>query len=279
MKVSLIVDTNDKSISLFFLLYSILRQTLKEIEVIIINNCSKNNRIITFFINKAKMPIIVINEETPNKYNEAVNMTSGYYIMFLSCSNYLKKNALELMYNSANNTDVLLTSGYKSYFGICFKSDFSINTGNNIYYEIKENNKLFKRSVLIDNPFQLSSKMSNIPVILYNYKVRSVKYPVVYSRIHLKSLFSRDNNLLEITEVLDYLGSHLSPREFKNIAIMEILYRLENYFYSRNRDEEVKSKLKDYLYLIDNYWFDYEIIKIIMKEDILFRYFMNHAHL
>lgn len=41
----------------------------------------------------------------------------------------------------------------------------------------------------------------------------------------------------------------------------------------------ILSKLKDKLYEIDNYWFDYEIVKIIMKKDILFRYFINHANL
>lgn len=285
MKISLIVDTYNKNISLIGILISILRQTFKSIEVIIINNSNKNSRLLTFFINKAKFNVIVINETLPmsNLKNKAINMASGEYIMFLSVDDYLKSNALELMYNSLTNEDVLVTNGYKRFLCFKFKNDFSITKSDNtLYHEIIANNKLIKRSVLLENPFMndiSGYNLSNIPVILSNYKIRVISHRVITSKINIRNLFKYEDNLLDVVKILDYIKPKLQLRDYKNIAIIEILYQLENYFYSNNNDEDIKSKLKDKLYEIDNYWSDYEIIKLIMKKDILFRYFINHANL
>ena len=285
MKISLIVNTYNKYISLLILLNSILRQTLKDIEVIIINNSNKNNRLLTKFINKAKFNVIVINDSLPLSVlkNKAIYIASGEYIMFLSNGDYIKSESLEKMYNSACNHDVVISRGYKKFLLFRFKNNFSITKADESeYHDVNINNKLIKKSVLIDNLFMESPKwenLSNIPVILSKYKTRVIDNRIFNTKFSIKPIFLHDENLLDIIKVLEYLKPQIKAREFKNIAIMEILYRLENYFYSWNRDEEVKYKLKDYLYLIDNYWFDYEIIKIVMKKDILFRYFINHAHL
>ncbi len=291
MKLSVIVNTHNKYISLYFLLKSLLKQNLKDIEVIIINNSNKPNRLITWFINKSKFHVIVIKDKLSMGAlkNKAVSIASGEFIIFLNDEDHIKTNALELMYNNAkdNDVEVVITEGYKSILGFKIKESFSIKKCNNvIYQDIFSRNKLFKRSVLLDNPFIDNAKwenISNMPVILSNYKYNITDNRLYTHRIYVigyfKKLFSFDDSMLDIIKVLDYLKPNIQSRDFKNIAIMEILYRLENYFYSRNKDEYIKSKLKDYLYSIDNYWFDYEIIKIIMEKDIMFRYFINHAHL
>lgn len=285
MKVSLIVNAYNNNVSLFFLLISILRQTLSDIEVIIINNSNKNNRLLTMFINKAKFHVIVINDKLPisNLWNKAINMASGDYIMFLDNNDYLNNKALELIYNSKSDEDILVTNGYKRFLIFRYKSDFSFTkSDNNLYHEILANNKLIKRSVLLGNPFMNDIEvpnLSNMPIILSNYKVRVLSYRVITSKVNNRLIFKYQDNLLDVIKMLDYIKPKLQIRDYKIIAIIEILYQLENYFYSNNNNENVLSKLKDKLYETDNYWFDYEIVKIIMKKDILFRYFINHANL
>lgn len=284
MKISLIVNTHNKCISLILLLISILRQTLKDIEVIIINDSNKFNKLLTFFINKAKFQVIVINDSLPisNLKNKALNIASGEYIMFLNANDYLKSNALELMYNSSNNEDVIVTHGYKKFLCFRLKENFYVTKSDNtLYHNIYANNKLIRRSVLLENPFMNNVddyNLSNIPIILSNYKIKVISNRLITSKIN-KSLFNRRDNILDVLKILDYIKPKIPLRDYKNIAILEILYRLENYFYSKNENESIQSRLKDELYKIDNYWFDYEIIKIMMDRDLLFKYFINHANL
>lgn len=293
MKISVIVYTNNEFINLFLCLKSLIHQTINDYEVIIVNNSNQDLilKIITNFVNKFKGNVTVINGNNSGIYesfNKGIRIATGEYIKLLSSSDTLEKDALEIMYKKAKSQDVdcLITNGYKKYSLFRRKTSFSIDNRKSYIYELFYfENKLFKRSVLLDNEFLSELEfayLSNIPYIM-SLNTKRIDDYLYNKRISigkvLNEFTSYKATILDIIKVLEYLRPKINEREFKNIAIIQVLFRLENLFYSHNRNYRLKETLIDYLYSIDNYWTDYEIIKIYAKNNWFFRFFLHHAHL
>lgn len=293
MKVSVIVNTYNEYFYLYLCLRSLMKQTFKDFEVIIVNdgNSEMVSKVITNFINKFKGHVTLIHDEhvgIGEARNKGLRVAVGEYIKFLDCDDTLESNALEVMYREAKirDADCLITQGYYQFLFFKIPTRFNIDARNSFVYEFPNvGNKLFKRSVLLENEFLGYTKwedLSNIPYLM-SLNTSTTTYRLYKYRIHfnkvLKDFFKTDESVLDIIKVLEYLRPKLNARDFKNIAILHTLFRLENLFYSRNKDEKIKNTLKNYLYSIDNYWFDYEIIKIYANKNFFFKYFINHDSL
>ena len=111
IKVSVIVPVYNTELYLERCLNSILNQTFKDIELIIVNDNSNDNshKIIETFINENTNIKYIDNKENKgvsNCRNEAIKISSGEYILFIDSDDYLDENMIETMYNEASSNDL-----------------------------------------------------------------------------------------------------------------------------------------------------------------------------
>lgn len=181
IKVSVIIPVYNTELYLERCLNSILNQTFKDIELIIVNDNSNDNssKIIETFINKNSNIKYIDNKENKgvsNCRNEAIKISSGKYILFVDSDDYLDKNMIETMYNEASNNDLdIVMCGYFVDYEDGNTQNRIINLDENrIYngYEILSEilhhkngvtghswNKLLKASVIKDNNIQYPEHM------------------------------------------------------------------------------------------------------------------------
>ena len=114
IKVSVIVPVYNTFRYLEQCLNSILNQTLKEFEVICVNDGSTDDsaKILEKYSQKDKR-IVVINQENAGASaarNAGLDCAKGRYIAFVDSDDYIKKNFLEVLYTTAVNTEADITA-------------------------------------------------------------------------------------------------------------------------------------------------------------------------
>ncbi|EOU2074247.1 glycosyltransferase, partial [Clostridium perfringens] len=103
IKVSVIVPIYNSGEYLDECLNSIIKQSLKEIEIILINDGSKDNsfNICKKFKNEDDR-IILIDQENSGvavSRNKGVRISKGEYIIFVDSDDYLEEKMIEKLYN------------------------------------------------------------------------------------------------------------------------------------------------------------------------------------
>ncbi len=117
-KVTVIIPVYNAEDYIYGCLISIIKQTLKEIELIIVNDGSTDNTfsIISIFGQHDKR-IKIINQKnakTGAARNNALKLAKGEYISFVDSDDKLHKTALEELYKKANlnKSDVVICGAY-----------------------------------------------------------------------------------------------------------------------------------------------------------------------
>ena len=117
--ISIIVPIYNAEKYLNKCLDSLINQTKKELEFVLINDGSTdktdsiiknyNDKRIKYFKNK--------NQGIGKTRNFGISKSSGKYIMFLDSDDYLKKEACEILYKKAitTNSDLVICDFYKIY--------------------------------------------------------------------------------------------------------------------------------------------------------------------
>ena len=181
IKVSVIVPVYNTELYLERCLNSILNQTFKDIELIIVNDNSNDNshKIIETFINENTNIKYIDNKENKgvsNCRNEAIKISSGEYILFIDSDDYLDENMIETMYNEASNNDLdIAMCGYfvdyedgNTQNRIINLDENRIYSGYEILSEILHHkngvtghswNKLLKASIIKENNIQYPEHM------------------------------------------------------------------------------------------------------------------------
>lgn len=132
IKISVIVPVYNVEKYLKRCLNSILSQNLKEIEVIIINDCSIDSslKIIQEYMKKDKR-IILINKEKnegiSSARNSGLKIAKGKYILQIDSDDWIEQDYFKDMYNiaSKNNADIVISDFFHDYNGkkIVYKID------------------------------------------------------------------------------------------------------------------------------------------------------------
>lgn len=137
MKVSVIIPVYNVEDYIEECIHSLLQQTLNDIELIIVNDGTKDSSIekIQYLINRHKH-IKLINQNNLGlsaARNTGLEYASGDYVAFIDSDDYIEPTFLEELYNQAIKDDLdIVMGGYK-----IFKDN---------QYEIKERNpKLYDR--------------------------------------------------------------------------------------------------------------------------------------
>ena len=171
IKVSVIVPVYNTEMYLNRCLDSLVNQSLKEIEILVINDCSTDNSKNILDEYEKKYQNIKVFHNKTNKgigYNRnlGIKKASGEFIGFIDSDDWVEKNMFEKMYNKAkrDNLDLVICNYFRKLMKedelIDIESDFNIKYFDNTSLEKSPNllldintapwNKLYKKE-LIEN--------------------------------------------------------------------------------------------------------------------------------
>lgn len=263
-KVSIIVPVYNAEKYLSRCLESLVEQTLKDIEIIAINDGSTDNslsileRFESYYKDKFKV-IDKFNEGAGSARNRGLDIATGEFIKFVDADDYLNLNILDKMYKMAKEYNVSLVRGnYQTVLGPIRFGDISnwgekseaqiIDVREDKDYVITETpaigNKLISRELLGDLKFPEKTKWEDlaiIPVVIASSeKLLHMNEPVYNYRINMnttiKDFIYAIPNVIDIINSLNYLKTEMKKRqldeEYQNqiesLYILHTLYRVEN---------------------------------------------------
>lgn len=190
---------------------SVLNQSIDNFELIIIDDGSTDNsrEILKEFLNNKKIRIIYQNNLGLNASNNiAIGLSKGAYILRLDADDFLKKNALELMYNlMEEEADVAML----------FPDYYLVDRDDNVIAQIMRHD--FEKDVqLYDQPAHGACTMIKTDVlkkiggydeqfkcqdgydiwlkIVGDYKIKNINQPLFYYRQHEESLSKNEREIL-----------------------------------------------------------------------------------
>ena len=288
-KVSVVIPAFNEEKYIKKCIDSILSQTLKDIEVILIDDGSTDK---TFDIMKDyadrynNVTAIQMNHGSVGKArNKGISLSSGEYIKFVDSDDYIEPNALELMYNKAkeNNAGIVRCS-YRTIIGLFKLGDFHnyykknngvIDTTKDKNYIVKETagigNKLIRKDLLEDMSFGEGIKWEDlafVPAILAKSgKVYFMNEALYNYRFNLSTSvldqFRVIGNIDDIFKSLDKLKTHMPKgyeEQYRSIFTIHVLYRLQEVehwlFYPKKDKVKLIKRFIDVLNKEYNGWID-----------------------
>ena len=153
-------------------LNSLVKQSLKEIEIIVVNDGTKDNsqKIIDKYVKKYPDKIksyIKENGGQGSARNYGLKKTTGEYIGYVDSDDFVEKDMYKKLYNKAkeNNYDIVVCGNYNVSEDYQNKNiDAFINNYNtdleNIFFgKMAVWNKIYKRDILIKNKLEFKEKV------------------------------------------------------------------------------------------------------------------------
>ncbi len=237
-KVSIIMPVYNAEEHLKLCIDSILAQTYKNIEIIIVNDGSTDNslEIINEYKKKESSKMIVVNKENSgvsDTRNKGLEHVTGYYTMFADNDDYMEPNYIE-NYIKANDNDYdIIIGGYlrESYEGKILFSRKLEEKPIAPYIALASWAKLYKTSFLKENGFKfLKTEIADdfyFNLFAYN-KTEKIKiiddtsYHWMYNEKSLSNTDSKNlNRTDDLIKTLSQIKKDLKP---KNEELIEYFY-------------------------------------------------------
>lgn len=287
MKVSVIVAAYNVENYIKKCIKSLITQTLTDIEIIIVNDGSKDNTLnLIYEFAKNDNRILVINQENKGVMNaraNGYNKATGEYVLFVDGDDWLKKDALEKLYKTAkyNNSDI-----------VCYKFIYideeenqrkSHLIGDFITFNQIENeeflkmimlfkiipsiwSKFIRREFITEHNINIDNNLRYAEDVALSCELGIHKPKVSMLNEHLYYYFQRsnsvtkkiDNRILDINKAVKYIKTIL---EVEKIYIrfkeeFEYLCFLQNYFEMMRVITDFNNKYSKELYVN---WKNYNI--------------------
>lgn len=191
IKISVIIPVYNVEKYLDKCILSVLKQTLKNIEIILVNDGSTDSsaEIIKKYSNKYDNIKVVTKENggLSSARNAGLAIAEGKYITFLDSDDYITKNYLKNLYDAAerNNSDMAVCGQYKvdGKGNILSKITYPVkNEGNCVLRKMNIAGKLYRRSYIEkhnicfgigktyeDNPFNFVALFLAKNIVFLNY--------------------------------------------------------------------------------------------------------------
>lgn len=261
-KISVIVPVYNAEKWLNQCLSSVCNQTLKDIEVIAVNDGSTDKSLDILekfkYLYKSFRIIDSVNNGAGGARNKGLDAATGEYIKFVDADDYLKLDILERMLEIAKTHNVSIVRGdYRMIFGpIGFdaknwgshseKQIVDVRTDKD--YIIKEmpgvGNKLIKRDAIGDLRFPEKTRWEDLavmPIIIANSQIIYDMNESIYNyRMHMNTTLSefvkKVPNILDIFKCVGLIEQHMQERglseeykeQIKGLYILHVIFRVEN---------------------------------------------------
>lgn len=259
MKISIIIPVYDTMKYLEKCINSILKQNFQDIEIICVNDCSKDDslKILENYKNNDDRIIIVnnkINVGLSQSRNNGIKVASGDYIMFLDSDDYIADGTLMDLYYKINNKNLdILFFGYnehfieKKYIRSVSRMEYypHIFSGEEFFCDSQKKNKesvtswsaIYKRKFLIDNKLKFTKGLLHEDILFYieslmkATKVSSVeKCYYEYIRRQNSITLSNDNiqeKIWSLSKIVNIING------YRNIMSKDCEYYINNYLKER----------------------------------------------
>lgn len=302
IKVSVIVPVYNVSKYLDRCLNSLVNQTLKDIEIIIINDCSTDNSldIINSYKEKYNNIILINNKKNMGigyNRNKGMKIAKGLYIGFVDGDDWVDKTMFEKMYNKAFKDD--LDVALCNYNKVDNEENILENDINIPYFEntnLKDKpdillftnlspwNKIYKRGfieddMIFDEKLKYEDAIFTIKTLARADKIGMIEDRLNYYLVRDKSettvVDKRVFDILEITkQIINELKSKSYYEEIKEYVEAFTVRNLFRYTLQQRyqKDKELKNKfIEETFYYLDNEFPCWRKNKIWKKRNILKR--------
>jgi glycosyltransferase involved in cell wall biosynthesis len=250
-KISIIIPAYNAEKHIHVPIESLKKQTLKEFEVIIVNDGSNDKtkeEIHRLIINDARFLYVEqINQGPGAARNTGIKHSTGIYVGFLDSDDYFDTTYLEKMYSKAlsEKADIVVSDFYKvdqnDQILQVYRSNSSSMTGIQSFKNILEansltslsQNKLFKRDLFIENNIQFPKNIIVNEDVATIYKLMLVSNKIVfvneplfyYVQIPSSSMNSYNerkvNDRLKVADLIleDFNSKNLFPK-YKSVLVV-----------------------------------------------------------
>ena len=278
-KVSLIVPIYNSQNYLEKCIKSLISQTLKDIQIILINDGSTDNseKIIKSFDDERIVYISKNNEGIGKTRNLGIDKATGEFLAFVDSDDYLNEHFCEYMYQKAVNDDCDLVvcdffEERNTLVGIKFKDfkDTNLRETPELinYINLGPCNKLYKKSLFDDksNRFEENLKYEDAPfvvkMLLSANRIGKVNDYLTYYVIHSNSETTiRDKRMYDILEITDIIVNDLKKVDYPNDSLVSLAVMiLTDYTIQQRYISDVKyrhdfiNKAFKYLNNLDRKW-------------------------
>lgn len=278
-KVSLIVPIYNSQNYLVKCIKSLLNQTLKDIQIILINDGSTDNseKIIKSFDDERIVYISKNNEGIGKTRNLGIDKATGEFLAFVDSDDYLNEHFCEYMYQKAVNDDCDLVvcdffEDRNTLVGIKFKDfkDTNLRETPELinYINLGPCNKLYKKSLFDDksNRFEENLKYEDAPFVVKMLvsanRIGKVNDYLTYYVIHSNSETTiRDKRMYDILEITDIIVNDLKKVDYPNDSLVSLAVMiLTDYTIQQRYISDVKyrhdfiNKAFKYLNNLDRKW-------------------------
>ena len=298
-KVSIIVPVYNTAKYLEQCLDSLINQTLKDIEIIIVNDCSPDNSLDIIKSYKDKR-IKIINHKS-NKgigisRNNGIKKATGEYIGFVDSDDFVELDMYEKYYNFAKSNKLdFVTGHYNKVFDKKtkeFKNDYFEITNKEINKNIINLidygpcNKIFKREAITKNKikFDETKKFEDLPFVVsalwhsknaghidgfyYNYRIRGNSETTTI-----------DKRTEDIFDILDKVNKIFTANERNNSEIEYFnITQITRYMLKQKyqKDDKIRNRFIEKGYeKLNNNFPNWKNNKYYKKESILKRIVIN----
>lgn len=240
---------------------SLVKQTKKELEFILVNDGSTDNtenlikkykdKRIKYFKNK--------NQGIGKTRNFGIEKATGKYLMFIDSDDYLEPAACEKLYEKAQSTksDLVICDFYKIYddgrqeeIKIPSFKQSKLKDNPNIITDINLApwNKLYKTMLIKDNNIRFVEgiKYEDAPFVLEaldkSNKIVKLNEPLNYYVIHGNSETTvRDKRIFDILKIVDIIRKYFKNKSYMNNAIDKLTVRILTNYIIQQRNQKDKS--------------------------------------
>lgn len=294
-KISIIVPVYNSEKYLKRCLDSLVNQTLKDIEIIAINDGSTDNSI--NILNEYKQLKIINhlqNKGIGQSRNDALKIATGEYIGFVDSDDYVDLKMFEKYYEYAKKNNLDIVTGY--YYKVIgdnisiFKNhDFEINNYQNNpklinLIDLGPCNKIFNHNIIKTNNIQFEEKLKfeDVPFVLKNlYHANAVGhidnafyYYCVRDKSETTTIDKRTKDIFKILENINTYYKNIND-ELEYLNIREVtMYLLKQ---KNQRNKNLRTDFINYGYdFLNKNFLNWKNNKYYLQESFLKRIIKNN---
>jgi len=267
-KVSVIVPIYNTESYLEKCLDTLVNQTLKDIEIILINDGSPDNseKIVEIYLKKYPEKIIYHKKENEGQgiaRNYGLSLAKGEFISFVDSDDYVDITIFEKLYNKAikDKSDIVSTTGFIEVRGKEFiEKKFEFNDSDSHIRYILNNSgpvaKIIKKEIIEKNNLYFPNlrayeDISVVPLWgIYSKKISYVEESLYYYLIHDGSTMKQTTYNEKLTHIYDSLDNLFSKFKLKTkdkyqeelewIYIEHLLHAASLRFHKFHKLDEIK---------------------------------------
>ena len=263
--ISIIVPVYNTEKYLERCLTSLIEQTKKEIEIIIINDGSTDNseKIIKKYKDSRIKYIKNVNQGIGATRNEGIEKAQGKYIMFVDSDDYIEQDTCEVLFTKAekDNLDMVICdfyreceNGEKKEERILDFENTTIKETPELLYKINLSpwNKLYSTKMIKDNNilFEEELKYEDTPFVFISMdkskQIGKVNKCLNHYIIHSNSETTiRDERCFDIFEIIRIVRDYFDNKEYAKESLNRwIVWIVTNFTIQQRNQEDKKLAMK-----------------------------------